>query len=92
LFQPAQALLEEALAPLADHFPAGVQPGRDEVIGQVFGGQEDHFGAEDLKVWQRILGGSAAQLLLLAGGQNYGEWAYSRHSIARPSAMPIYHN
>jgi hypothetical protein len=74
--------VEEAFAPLADDFAPGIQPSRNEVVGQVFGGQKDDFGAKDLKIWQRIFGGSMLELPLLILSQNDREWAFSRHNTA----------
>ena len=62
-FQPGQSLFEKALAPLADDFPAGVQAAGDLVIRPTFGRMENHLGAEHLKIWRRISGCSALQLL-----------------------------
>lgn len=63
-FEAAESLKKEALAALADHLAMGVEAGGDLVVGDALGGEEDHPGAEDLKVWQRILGGSSMELAL----------------------------
>jgi hypothetical protein len=47
-------LLEEALAPLGDHFSATVQLLGDLVVSPPVGRQEDHLGSQDLEVRQRI--------------------------------------
>src|SRR5215211_9535277 len=36
IFQPGQALLVKALAPLRDHLRTGVQPGGDLLVGESF--------------------------------------------------------
>src|SRR5262252_4037215 len=50
LFEPRQSVSEEALAPSADHLAARVEPGRDLVIAQPFGRQQDHLGPDDLEI------------------------------------------
>jgi len=49
-FEPRQALLEETFAPQADDLAASVQAFGDLVIGEAFGGMEDHSGADNLKI------------------------------------------
>ena len=46
--QPREPSLEEALAPLGDHFSATVQLLGDLVVSPSVGGQEDHLGSQDL--------------------------------------------
>src|SRR5256712_13639600 len=45
--QPAEPLGEKAFAPQADDFAAGVQALGNLVVGEAFGGQENHFGSGD---------------------------------------------
>jgi hypothetical protein len=71
LFQPAEAFVEEAFAPLADNFAARIQPSRNDVVGQVFGRHEDNFGPEYLKIRQRIFGRAMAEFLLLIWREHY---------------------
>jgi len=54
--------LEEALAPLGDHFSATVQLVGDLVVSPSVGGQQDHLGSQDLEVRQRILSCTPLQL------------------------------
>ena len=61
----SQAALEEALAPQADDFAAGVEAAGDGVIAEVLGGEQDHPGASDLKVRQRIASGAPMQFSTL---------------------------
>jgi len=56
--QPGQAFLEKTFAPLANDLATGVQAFSDLVIGQTLGCMEDHFGANHLKIRQRIFSGS----------------------------------
>src|SRR5574340_118568 len=79
LFQARQSLLEEALAPLADHLAPGVQARGDLVVVQAVGGHENHLGPRDLEVRQRIFGRTPTHLGCLARGQNDTEWAFPRH-------------
>jgi hypothetical protein len=48
--QASQAFGEEALAPQADDFAPRIQAPGDFIIGQTFGGMEDHSGAKNLKI------------------------------------------
>jgi hypothetical protein len=48
ILQPGQSLLEEALAPQAHDFSAGVQARRDLVVAPALGSEEDHLGANNL--------------------------------------------
>jgi hypothetical protein len=66
---------------LADDFAPGIQASRNQVVGQAFGGQEDDFGTEDLKVRQRIFGRSMSEHLLLILSESDREWAFSWHII-----------
>src|SRR5271157_1951302 len=54
--QARQAFGEEALAPQADHFAAGIQAPGNFIISQSIGRMEDHSSARDLKIRQRIFG------------------------------------
>ena len=60
--QPREPSLEEALAPLGDHFSATVQLLGDLVVPPSVGGQEDHLGSQDFKVRQRILSCTPLQI------------------------------
>jgi hypothetical protein len=51
-----QSLIEEALAPLTDHLPPGIQPRGNLVVVQSVGGHEDHLGTNNLEIRQRISG------------------------------------
>jgi hypothetical protein len=53
-FQPWEAVRKKALAPKGDHFTAGIQTRGDFVVGHAFGCIENHLGALDLKIRQRI--------------------------------------
>src|SRR3970282_844067 len=53
--QTGQTLVEEALAPHADDFPARVETASDLIVGEAFGGEEDHLRAHNKEIRQRIL-------------------------------------
>jgi hypothetical protein len=82
--QASQSLFKKALTPLADDFAAGVQAAGDLVVGPTVGGMENHFGAEHLKVWQRIFGCSALQFLSFDCRKFDFVWAFSRHICTVP--------
>ena len=65
-----QAVLEEALAPRADNFAAGVETAGDDVIAEALGGEQDHPGARDPKARQRIAAGAAMEFSTLLVGQD----------------------
>jgi hypothetical protein len=73
--------VEEAFAPLADDLASGIQPFRDEIVGQIFGSHEHDFSTEDLKIRQRIFSRAMPEYLFLVGGENYRKWAFSWHGI-----------
>src|SRR5207237_6148479 len=79
LFEARQSLLEEALAPLADHLAPGVQARGDLVIVHAIGCHQDHLGPDDLEIWQRIFGRAATQFCELVGGQLDSERTLPRH-------------
>src|ERR1035438_7808404 len=54
-FQSRKPLGEEPLAPHRDHITAGSQPLRNIVVAPSFRGEQNHLGALDLKIRQRIL-------------------------------------
>jgi len=54
LLEAGEALLEEALAPLADHLPPGVEPRRDVVVIETLRREEHQLGSDDLPIRQRI--------------------------------------
>jgi len=87
--QAGQSLFEEALAPLADDFPASIQTVSDLIVGQTLGRMEDHLGAEHLKIWQRILGGSALEFLPFLSCELDLVWAFSRHMTRVPQWVKL---
>jgi hypothetical protein len=54
LLQTADALVEESLAPQAHHVAADRESCSDLIIGPALGGEENHPGAQNFKIWQRI--------------------------------------
>ena len=62
LLEARQSFLEEALAPLADHLAPRGQARSDLVVVHAAGGHENHLGANNLEVRQRIFCRSAIQL------------------------------
>jgi hypothetical protein len=51
LLEAIQALLEEALPPLADDLPWRVQTRRDLIVPQALGCVEDDPGPDDISIW-----------------------------------------
>ncbi len=60
-FKAGQALLEEALAPLADHVATSVEALGDLVVTQALGCQEYDLGSEHISIRQRIFPGSGLE-------------------------------
>jgi hypothetical protein len=52
--EACEALLEEALPPLADDLAARVEAGRNFVVPQSLGGEEHDLGPDDVSIRQRI--------------------------------------
>jgi len=50
LVETGQAVLEEALAPLADDLPRGIQAGGDDIVRERVGGEQDQFRADDVTI------------------------------------------
>jgi hypothetical protein len=73
--------MEKPFAPEADHVAADGESGGDLVIGQTFGGQDNDFCPEHLKVWQRILPRSAFEDGSFFGRKVDVIWALSRHNV-----------
>src|SRR6266540_3502450 len=84
LLQPRKAVLEEPLAPLGHHLPAGVQAGGDLVVVQAPGRQQDDLGPEHVPIRQRIFPGRSLQhgAFLRAGIENV--WALPGHGSHLP--------
>jgi hypothetical protein len=87
-FQSRQALFEEAFAPLANNFSPGIQATSDFIIGQTLSRIENHLGAENLKIRQRIFRGSALQFLSFLSCEVDLKWALSRHMASLPEWSP----
>src|SRR5436309_8802272 len=81
LLQAVQAFVEEPFAPQTDHVASHRQRGRDGVVGPPVGGQQDHLGPEDGKIWQRILPGASLQRLRFLPRQLEVVWALPRHPV-----------
>jgi hypothetical protein len=79
ILEPGQALFEEALAPEGHDLPPGVEALGDRVIGPALGGQEDHLGADDLKMGSRIRGSARLQHPRFLAGQDDFVGTRSRH-------------
>src|SRR5712692_5333482 len=84
LLQTAHAFMEEPLAPQAHHVAADGESRSDLIIGQSLGGEENHPGAQDFKIWQRILARPTFQDLSFLPRELDLEWAFPRHPT-RPS-------
>jgi hypothetical protein len=79
ILEPGQALFEKALAPEGHDLPPGLETPGDRVIGPAFGRQEDHLGADDLKVGSRIGAGSLLQHPCFLSGEDDLIRTGSRH-------------
>jgi hypothetical protein len=51
LFEAGEALLKEALAPLADDLSRDIQPGGDLVVAEPFRGVEYDSRPDDFPIW-----------------------------------------
>jgi hypothetical protein len=51
LFEASEALLKEALAPLADDLSRSIQPGGDLVVAESFRGVEHDSRPDDFPIW-----------------------------------------
>jgi hypothetical protein len=51
LFEAGEALLKEALAPLADDLSRSIQPGGDLVVAESFRGVEYDSRPDDFPIW-----------------------------------------
>src|SRR5450631_522396 len=60
--QARQSLFEEALAPLADHLAARIEPCSDLIVIDASCGHQNHLRTYDLKIWQRIFHRTTIQL------------------------------
>jgi len=80
LLQAAHALVEEPLAPQAHHVAADREGRPDLIVGPALGGEENHPGAQDLEIWQRILTRPSFQDLPFLSRELDLEWAAPRHS------------
>jgi hypothetical protein len=52
-FQTGQTFLEEAFSPQTEDLAARAQARCNLTVAEALGRQQDHFGAHDLKIWQR---------------------------------------
>lgn len=68
--QARQSVFEETLPPHADDLTPGVESSGDSIVGQAFGGEQDHSGADYLEIRQRILGSTAAQFPLFGSREH----------------------
>src|SRR6266498_5971405 len=84
VIETTEALLKEAFTPHADDFTSCGEVVCDVLIGEALVSQEDHLGANDLIIRQRIFVSSPRQLLDLLSGQQNSKWAGSWHSYPLP--------
>jgi hypothetical protein len=50
LIEAGEALVEEAVAPLADNLSRRIQAGRDDIVGEPSGCQQDELRADDVAI------------------------------------------
>jgi hypothetical protein len=79
ILETGHALFEKAFAPEGHDLSPGVETPSDRVIGRAFGRQEDHLGADDLKMGSRIGGGSLLQHQCFLSGEDDLIGTGSRH-------------
>jgi hypothetical protein len=85
VIETSEALLEEAFTPHADYLASCGEVVCDSVIGEALVSQQDHLGADDLIIRQRILVGSPGEFSHLFSGQQDSEWADSCHLYLPPN-------
>jgi hypothetical protein len=72
-------MFKESLSPHAHHLPASIQARGDLVVAQSLGGEENHTGAKNLKIRQRILRGNPVEFTIFFRRENYLIWAGTGH-------------
>jgi hypothetical protein len=70
IFQPGQSLFEEPFSPAADDFTSGAEPVGDLIIGEAQLGEENHLGAGNHKIRQRIFIGTPLQFFPFLLGEH----------------------
>jgi hypothetical protein len=80
LLEARQSILEETLAPLADHLAPRVQARGNLVVVHALGCHQDHLGSNNLEIRQRISGGTPIQLGGLVSSKLDTERALPRHA------------
>ena len=70
VFQPGQSFFEEPFSPAADDFASGAEPVGDLIIGEALLGEENHLGASNHKIRQRIFIGASLQLFSFLLGEH----------------------
>lgn len=68
-FQSGEPFLEKAFPPQADNLAARTQVRGNFIVAEALGREQDHLGAHNLEIWQRILCFSPSKLALLCGGE-----------------------
>jgi hypothetical protein len=83
--QAGQAFFEEAFSPAADDLASRAEAVGDLIIGEALVSEEDHLGAGDHKIWQRIFIGAALQFFPFLAGEHDSVWAFARQILALPA-------
>ena len=71
---------------MADDFPAGIQATSDVVVGEALSRVEDHLGAENLIIRQRIFDRPAFEFSPFLRREFDTKWADSRHMASMVKA------
>lgn len=90
LLQAGQAFLEKPLSPHADDFATSVESCGNLIVGQTTGRQQNHLGADDFKIRQRIFHGAAMEFIFFLGRQTDGEGTCSWQSESLPALKMPY--
>jgi hypothetical protein len=57
--QTSKTFFKKPFSPLANNLAAATELSSNLVVVHALGGEEDHLGADDLEIRQRILGGTS---------------------------------
>ncbi len=87
VFQPGQSFFEEPFSPAADDFASGAEPVGDLIIGEALLGEENHLGAGNHKIRQRIFIGAPLQLFSFLLGEHDRVRAFPWQIDALPATV-----
>jgi hypothetical protein len=85
VYQPFQSFFEEPFSPAADDLASRAEPVGDLIIREALLGEEDHLGASNHKIWQRIFIGASLQLFSFLLGEDDPVGAFAWQMGALPT-------